>query len=112
MLAENLVHPPALCKSSNLCSTQEQPNINQKGNDQADQKASESDTGNWVKWVKLFLFGWFCYFCTLGLFLVILLMLGSQSNLPAADEDYDVQSGDESVSLLLSSVCYLVILWF
>ncbi|KAI3472143.1 hypothetical protein Pfo_029631 [Paulownia fortunei] len=65
MLAENLVNSPTVCKSSNLCITQGQPSIHQKGGDETDQKTSESDTG-------------------------------SQSNLPAADEDYDLQSGDES----------------
>ncbi|KAL7138579.1 hypothetical protein ABFS83_10G173600 [Erythranthe nasuta] len=64
MLAENLVSTPTLCKSLNLCSTQEHHNIHQRS-DQPDQKASASDTR-------------------------------SPSNLPAADEDYDLQSGDES----------------
>lgn len=32
-------------------------------------------------------------------------MLGSQSNLHAEDEDYDLQSGDESVSFQLQAVC-------
>ncbi|KAL0452991.1 UNVERIFIED_CONTAM: protein PHOTOPERIOD-INDEPENDENT EARLY FLOWERING 1 [Sesamum latifolium] len=65
MLAENLVNSPTLCKSSNLCTIQEQPTIHQKGGDESDKKASESDTG-------------------------------SQSKVSVQDEDYDLQTGDES----------------
>ncbi|KAK6124619.1 hypothetical protein DH2020_041633 [Rehmannia glutinosa] len=61
MLAENLVNPPTLSKSSNMCTTQEEPSSHQKGGDETDQKASESGT----------------------------------------DEDYDLQSGDDSVSFSL-----------
>ncbi|XP_011075153.1 protein PHOTOPERIOD-INDEPENDENT EARLY FLOWERING 1 isoform X1 [Sesamum indicum] len=49
MLAENLVNSPTLCKSSNLCTIQEQPIIHQKGGDESDKKASESDTGSQSK---------------------------------------------------------------
>lgn len=45
MLAENLVNPQTLSKSSILCNTQAKPNIGQKGSDETDQKASESDVG-------------------------------------------------------------------
>ncbi|KAL0359445.1 UNVERIFIED_CONTAM: protein PHOTOPERIOD-INDEPENDENT EARLY FLOWERING 1 [Sesamum angustifolium] len=49
MLAENLVNSPTLCKSSNLCTIQERPTIHQKGVDESDKKASESDTGSQSK---------------------------------------------------------------
>ncbi|KAL0413435.1 UNVERIFIED_CONTAM: protein PHOTOPERIOD-INDEPENDENT EARLY FLOWERING 1, partial [Sesamum radiatum] len=39
MLAENLVNSPTLCKSSNLCTIQEQPTIHQKGCDDSDKKS-------------------------------------------------------------------------
>ncbi|KAL3637272.1 Pharynx and intestine in excess protein 1 [Castilleja foliolosa] len=64
MLAENLVDSPTPLKSSNFCTIQAQPSIQEKEDAETDQRAFKSDTG-------------------------------SQSDLPAADEDYDIQSGDE-----------------
>lgn len=64
MLAENLVNPPSHCKPSYLCNTEVNPSISEKGGDETDQKASESDNG-------------------------------TQSDVHAADEDYDLQYESE-----------------
>ncbi|GER25917.1 helicase [Striga asiatica] len=67
MLAENLVGTRTPCKPSNLCSTQAQTSNHQEESGDMNRSSSKSDTG-------------------------------SQSDLPtAADEDYDLQSGDELV---------------
>ncbi|GER52476.1 helicase [Striga asiatica] len=66
MLAENLVISPTPRMPSNACTTQAETGNHQKEGDDTNRRASESDTG-------------------------------SHSDLPtAADEDYDLQSGDES----------------
>ncbi|CAA0837477.1 Protein PHOTOPERIOD-INDEPENDENT EARLY FLOWERING 1 [Striga hermonthica] len=66
MLAENLVISPTSCKPSNACTTQAETGNHQEEGDDTNRRESESDTG-------------------------------SHSDLPtAADEDYDLHSGDES----------------
>ncbi|KAL6522407.1 Pharynx and intestine in excess protein 1 [Orobanche minor] len=65
MLAENLVNSPTPDKSSNLCTTLTQPGSHQKGGDETNQRAYESDSG-------------------------------FQSDIHAADEDYNLQCSHES----------------